>query len=376
MRFKSIPTLSTPIRILQILCIINALWVPICAFACTSFCLNENDKPMVGANFDWPLGDGMIVINKRGFRKTAMTDPQKHLNPVSWRSHYGSVTFNFLGIDWPWGGMNEAGLVITSLQLAETVYPSEDERPSIHRGQWVQYQLDNFSSVDQVIQNADRLRIRNIDNGYGAHYLVVDQHGNCAVIEFLKGRCIFYIEEKMPIKVLTNDPYARSLDNTKRFNGFGGPQKIPEGNVSYCRFLKAASMLNNNRPRYGMSTIDAAFDVLHRVRYQNHPRTHSQWSMVYDTHSRMIVFKTLNNPTRRRIDLNHLDFSCMRPVHTADIHSTIGRNDIDAFSEYTVEINRAGFRHAFPDNPMTARINRRRLDRIARYPETFVCQDK
>lgn len=375
MHIITIPIHLSPIRILQILCFIIFLSTPKYAMACTTICLNKNLGPVVGANFDWPVADGMIVINKRGFRKTAMSDPRKDLNPVSWKSNYGSVTFNFLGIDWPWGGMNEAGLVIASMQLEETLFPPADERLSIHRGQWVQYQLDNFRSVDQVIQSADSLGIRNIENGYGAHYMAVDKSGNCAVIEFIGGRFLAYTGEKMPIKALANDPYARSLENTKRFTGFGGRRKIPDGNVSYCRFLKAASLLKLHRAGRGISIIDDAFEILHRVRYKNHSRTHTQWRVVYDIPSGMIAFKTRKNPTLRRIDLNDIDFSCSRPTHVLDIHSSLEKEGLDAFLEYDVKINRVGFQHAFPKNPMKAKRNQRRLDRISRYPETFVCEE-
>ena len=156
--------------------------------ACTSFFLDQETGPVVGANFDWPVSDGLIVINKKGFKKSAMTDPEKKLNPVSWSSKYGSVTFNMYGIEWPWAGMNETGLVITSMELEETRYPDPDDRPSLHLGQWVQYQLDNFSSVDDVISNGEQIRIRQRSRGHGIHYLVGDASGNRAVVEFIAGR--------------------------------------------------------------------------------------------------------------------------------------------------------------------------------------------
>lgn len=33
--------------------------------ACTTFCLDNENQPIYGRNFDWRLGDGHIIINIR-----------------------------------------------------------------------------------------------------------------------------------------------------------------------------------------------------------------------------------------------------------------------------------------------------------------------
>ena len=38
--------------------------------ACTSVSMDHEDGPFAGANLDWPVSDGLIVINKKGFKKT------------------------------------------------------------------------------------------------------------------------------------------------------------------------------------------------------------------------------------------------------------------------------------------------------------------
>lgn len=375
MRSISIPSQLYVISIIQLLLFAIHLLFPKYAAACTSLCLNENAGPVVGANFDGPTPDGMMVINKRGFLKTAMADPEKDLNPVSWKSKYGSVTFNFLGIEWPWAGMNEAGLVITSMRLEETRYPHPDDRPSIHMGQWVQYQLDRYGTVDEVVSNGDRLRIRN-NSRSGVHYMAVDQWGNCAVVEFVAGRFIFYTEEQLPIKALANDPYARSVQNTKNFKGFGGERQIPEGNMSYGRFLRAASLLQRSNGVHLFNPIGHAFDILDRVRFNNHPYILTQWSIVFDTRARQIYLKTRKLQTIRSIGLDAIDYSCSGQVKTIDIHHWLPAHGTQMFLDYDYQINRKGFQRAFPKNPMKARLYERRLDRISRYPETFLCEDR
>lgn len=93
------------------------------------------------------------------------------------------------------GGMNEAGLVVKVLMLAETSYPQVDNRPSISILQWIQYQLDNFSTTREVINSNSQVRILPSPAGYGMHYFVCDCAGNSASIEFLDGKLVSHTGE-------------------------------------------------------------------------------------------------------------------------------------------------------------------------------------
>ncbi len=358
-----------------VLLIAIALVTPATSPACTSFALGAGGSPVVGANFDWTVSDGLIVVNKKGFQKTAMSDPAKKLNPVSWTSQYGSVSFNMYGIDWPWAGMNEAGLVITSMALEETRYPVPDERPSIHLGQWIQYQLDNFSTVYEVMANAEKIRIRPRVRGFGIHYLACDPLGNCAVVEFIDGRLVTYTQEALPIAALANDPYARSLDNLSNFIGFGGQKEIPDDNTSYCRFARTAAMLKRHEGDDKETAVHSAFDILEQASYKSHPRTETQWSMVFDVAAKSILFKTHLNPVIRRIDMTALDYACPELPETLDIHTpfvSINKNDL---WKYNPEMNRRRFHSVIAENPMNRKTHQKRLERISHYPESFVCQE-
>jgi len=349
---------------------------PVTSPACTSFALDADSGPVVGANFDWTVSDGLIVVNKKGFKKTAMSDPEKKLNPVSWTSRYGSITFNMYGIDWPWAGMNEAGLVITSMALEETRYPAPDERPSLHLGQWVQYQLDNFHTVADVISSVEKIRIRPRVRGHGMHYLVCDPTGDCAVVEFMDGRLLSYSQSTLPVAALANDPYARSLDNLENFIGFGGRRKIPQDNTSYCRFARTADMLKRHESGNAGATIRYALKILERARYKNHSKTETQWSMVFDVATRSIVFNTHLNPTLRRIEMKTLNYACPEMPETLDIHTPFTSITKDDLWKYNQEMNRRRFHSVISVNPMKRKIDQKRLERISRYPETFICDDE
>jgi penicillin V acylase-like amidase (Ntn superfamily) len=81
--------------------------------------------------------------------------------PAVWTSKFGSVTFNQYGREMPFGGMNEAGLVIGTMGLfKKNKFPTPDSRPSIFVQHSLQYQLDNHDSVDEVVHSESQLRIR------------------------------------------------------------------------------------------------------------------------------------------------------------------------------------------------------------------------
>ena len=180
--------------------------------SCTSFYLAGMERPVVGKNYDWSIENGLVIVNKRGVQKTAAQYRAIEFDkPVKWKSKFGSITFNQFGRELPMGGINEAGLVVEVLMLTETVYPEPDSRPSISALQWVQYQLDNFSTIQEVVESNAQVRILQTVSGPGLHYFVCDRDGNSAIIEFLNGRFIYYTDENMPVKVLTNSTYEHGI---------------------------------------------------------------------------------------------------------------------------------------------------------------------
>ncbi len=115
--------------------------------------------------------EGLVFINKRGVLKTANAAGRDDFKrPAKWISKYGSISFNQHGRELPLGGMNEAGLVVESLVLKETNYPAPDSRPSISILQWVQYQLDTNSTIQEVIESSSQLRIPQPRSGIGTSH--------------------------------------------------------------------------------------------------------------------------------------------------------------------------------------------------------------
>lgn len=340
--------------------------------ACTTFFLSHGDQRMMAANLDWPTGDGVLVINKRGFNKTAVSDPAKQLNPAVWTSRYGSVTFNLYGIDWPWAGINEAGLACCGLMLRQAEYPAPDQRPSIFMLQWLQYQLDNFGTVREVLDRIAAIRVRPVSRGKGVHYFFGDRSGDAAIVEWIDGRALVYHGGNLPFRAMANDPYAASLVYLNKINGFGGDFPIPEGNLSKDRFVRAADGIGRFSAADSPSAVDFAFGLLDRVAYRSHPKIFTQWRVVFDIMNDRIYYHTRNNSSRREIELKWFDFSCTDPIKMRNIN-TSDAGTPNGFADYSRERNRAWVETLFEPHPFKPREYETKVDRISRYPDSFSC---
>lgn len=335
---------------------IISLWIPQDINACTAFKIKYAGDIFVGKNYDWIVGEGLIVVNKRGVSKTAVPTffDKKYESEkfVSWKSKYGSVTFNQFGREWPFGGINEAGLVVEGLAFPDTETPEPDSRSSISALQLCQFHLDNFSSVKEVINSEKLLRIMPSKLPAG-HLFITDTTGNTAVIEYINGKQIYYTDESMPYEVLTNSAYAKSIE-------FYRKNKIPrrDKGKSIERFISAARMLQNYDADTSTSLLDYSFKILENVSWKEKRSLgklnilmETKWSIVYDVNRLRIYFRTSNNPNIRMINLKSFDFACATPIKVLDINTRISGDVTGVFTVYTPQINNTLVKTVFEKTP-------------------------
>jgi len=288
-------------------------------FACTTFCINKNGHIVFGRNYDWVTGAGIVNTNQRGLFKTALN--KAHNESLSWVSKYGSITFNQYGKEFPTGGMNEKGLVVEMMWLDGTVYPGGDPRPTIDVLQWIQYQLDNAATIDEVIASDTKLRITR--KSAPLHYLVADAAGNVASIEFLEGAMVVHRDKSMPFPVLTNDTYASSVETTKPIVG---KKEVTLENNSLDRFVKACSMVKKfNETEMNMPVTDFAFSILDKVAQGSF----TKWSIVYDITNKKIQFKTEANKTIKTVSFAAFDLACAKPYKMFNMNQD-GTGDVSS----------------------------------------------
>jgi len=332
--------------------------------ACTTFCLNDGEQLVFGRNYDWGIGVGLVIVNKKGLAKTAFIPPLEA--PAKWTSNYGSITFNQYGRELPMGGMNEAGLVVELMWLQDTQYPERDERPVLRELMWIQYQLDCCKSVDEVIASDSDIRIT--QDSTPIHFLICDQAGNVAVIEFLEGKMVVHKTENLPYTALANSTYEKSLNYLKRFKGFGGDEVYSsESSDSLDRFAQAVIGNREYRKDSCGKATDHAFKILEDV--SQGPFT--KWSIVYDIKNRAIQFKTLKSSKIKNLNLKDFDFSCETPCRILDIN-TEETGDVHAcFEDYTQEINKKLIYDAWKNTSFLKDTPELILNMLSSFPESF-----
>jgi choloylglycine hydrolase len=293
---------------------------------CTSFRLRTPDAVYLCNNLDWYAGDGMLVVNKRGVSKKGCWFDNK----PSWTSRYGSITINQLGREFPSRGMNEAGLTIVEMTLNETAFPSPDSRPALSTSQWMQYQLDCHSKVQEVIASDVKVRI---DSGeWRSHFMVADRSGACATIEWIGGQMVTHTGRTLPVAVLSNDSYETCLGVREAGLSYG--ETDPS---SLARFMRAADGVAQYNPDRDGEGTEYAFKVLTSVALSDL----NQWNLVFDLTRLRFSFRTTDNRNTRYVDFRDFDFSPRTVVTTFPIYNQL-TGDVHAFfADYDSAANRA-----------------------------------
>jgi len=332
------------------------------ADACTTFSLNQTSEKIMGKSYDWHIADGMVVVNKRNVKKTAFA-PLPAVTTATWISKYGSVTFNQYGREFPNGGINEKGLAVEVMVLNETKYPSAFTfLPKVNELQWVQYQLDKYATVQEVIDHVDELRIAKVMAKL--HYLVCESSGICASIEWLNGVPVVHTGDALPLAVLTNSTYSASTDRLKSFEGFGGKLPLPSGSLkSLDRFVNTAANVKYFRPDHG-AAVPQGFLMLNDVKSEKS----SQWQIVYEVANGRAHFRSLTFPEIKTFSTRTFDYDCRTPVKILDMDQATGGEVTGKFVDYTPAANRR-----LLDKTLKGDLPGFVVAKGAAYPETTTC---
>ncbi len=319
-------------------------------------------------------------MNRRDLEKKAYLSQDE--KPAYWISKYGSVTFNQAGMEFPMAGMNEKGLVVAQMMLPMTKYPDRDSRGALSELQWIQYQLDNFESVAEVIASDSFVRVSN-ESIAPLHYFVADRFGHWAAIEFLDGKMVVHHDGNSTMPLLSNNTYGVSEDFLKRHVGFGGSEQIPMESIKELEEredpvagVNKACTIAANRLKYykdSLSIIENGFEVLQRVAKQKY----TQWSIVFSITDMNIYFRSSLNEEIRHVDFKDLGLDCDSKASVLDIQSSTAADILKQFQPYSTELNRGyvyRMNKALTDMKFfSAEPTKQQMDRQAEYPEEIKC---
>lgn len=290
-------------------------------FACTRVVyLGPNGRILTGRTMDWKED---IVTNlwilPRGVERTGEAGP----NSAKWTAKYGSVVATGYEISTA-DGINEAGLMTNLLWLVESEYPKPDGKtPTLSLSLWGQYMLDNFSTVKEAVEAANRGAFLVVtgpvpgkDMTATIHLSLSDASGDSAIMQYIRGKLT--IHHGRQYQVMTNSPtYDEQLALAKYWEEIGGTVMLPGTNRAADRFARAAfyvkavpqvddareaaaavfSIIRNTSVPLGISTPDQ-------------PNISStRWRTVADHKSRIYYFESTVTPNVFWVDLTKVNFA-------------------------------------------------------------------
>lgn len=267
------------------------------AYPCSSFVLKNEKTILLGKNFDWTFDKGYIIKNIKNTTKVAYCTHNG--TPASWTSKYGSVTFNQNGKEMPYGGMNEKGLVVEMLWLDDTRFNISEDKTYLNELEWIQYQLDNFQIVDEVVTHIENLKIYPIKGKI--HYILADTNGKSVIIEYLDGKPKIYEKEANTCQAITNNSVVFSekyIDNL---------QGIPKRNTSEIyRYHQIENQIRKLKKPNDFSE-KTAFQILKSVSIPKGDFK-TVWSIVYNIENKTISFFSHSHKKTKQINLGNIDF--------------------------------------------------------------------
>lgn len=214
------------------------------AIACTRAVYLGPDNMVIAArSLDWdaPFGTNLWVFPRGMTRDSAVNK-----DALTWTAKYGSVIssgFDAFSVD----GMNEKGLVMNLLYLAESQYPKpgsiKNSKP-MSIGVWGQYVLDNFATVAEAVAELQKetfyvVPVMTPDGRPGqGHLSISDQTGDSAIFEYIDGKLV--IHQGKQYQVMTNSPtFDKQLALDGYWEDIGGAVMLPGTGRAADRFVRA-----------------------------------------------------------------------------------------------------------------------------------------
>lgn len=301
------------------LLLIPCFFLPGKALACTEAYFAPAGETVISArNFDFMDGRGFIRYSPAGNRKSAQVVNDKN-EYLTWTSKYASLSFNsffdkngsekgstfiIAGVD----GINTEGLKIGAYFLDAASFPAMSNCKVLDVGMFMQYLLDNFKSVDEVLADLkcgkySVTSLQTQDLEIKLHFFLHDVKGKSAIVEFLNGKV--KIVKNPDIPVLANSPYAESREQLKLYQDFGGEKQIPGGKESQERFVRAAYYWRQlPKTDSAAEGIKNMFSLMQRLAVSpGFSQGNTQWTIITDIKARKVYFRTFNNPGIAYIDL-------------------------------------------------------------------------
>ena len=299
-----------------------------------------------GRNMDWGQDmDEKLFVFPRKMQRSSDSDVVRKNAIPPWESKYGSVitsVYDRATTD----GMNEAGLAGHALWLGKTDYGQRDpDRPGIDANRVLQYFLDNFATVKEVVDHLREEKIQIVKTYVPSpigpkeikcHLAMEDAKGESLIVEYVEGKNgepdIFYSGEvpgyQGEYDVLTNDPvFEKQLENLKKYDGFGGKEPLPGTTDAAERFVRAAFYLKslpdpeNQREAIAgvLSVMRSSAQPFRNPSKDKEYESATRWRTVSDLEQKLYMYESSLYPNLVWIKLDNIDFDKLDKILVFDL---------------------------------------------------------
>ncbi len=210
------------------------------ADACTRFVLKgDNDLVITARNQDWKEDIGSKFWKfPRGIKHQGGAGA----NPISWTSKYGSVIVS--GYDMGTAeGVNEKGLAVHLLWLADTEYGDNKKTKTISFAAWAQFVLDNYATTEEAVKGLTKEQLQiiaiKLPTGHRptVHISITDKSGDSAIVEYIKGKQV--IHHGPQYTVMTNEPsFDKQLAIQEHWQDIADYNNLPGSSLPADRFTR------------------------------------------------------------------------------------------------------------------------------------------
>jgi len=307
-----------------LLVIISLFFVTSDAEACSRAVYSSDYGLILSRTTDWAVF-GHPLVQKIGRDQTVTIHNGSEI-PVK----YGYIVFYEEDGKFAAEAHNEAGLSAAGF-YDDTVSFSKDmldeNKGDVSTLVLPNYIASQFATVDEAVQglknikiHAGALDIPTVGNiNLPIHYQIVDKSGRTVVVEFRKGKVVFY--DNQP--VIANEPQIpEQRKNLKRYKPWGGKLDMPGDMASKDRFVRASNALiqieemkapvdKNEAYSLGQELLDALKTGVRQFNVYDPKKEKygTLWTTYYDMTTGKIVFHSQRRIMPAVIDMNKINFN-------------------------------------------------------------------
>ena len=317
------------------------------ADACTGITIKTKDNTtIVARTMDWSGSENnsLYTIVPRGHTMQSLL-PDGTMGGITFSALYGYAGLAVQQPEFVIDGTNEAGLSAALFYFPNygkyEAYNENDRDISLADFQVVSWILSNFSTIDQVKESINNVRIINVDpSASTVHWRITEPSGRQVVLEIVNGIPNFYENE---IGVLTNSPgfpwHLTNLNNyvnlhpggagptqfgpitLRAFGSGSGFRGLPGDFTPPSRFVRAAFLQTFSlQPDNAYDGVQQSFQILDNVNVPlgvqfavgaapNDMPAATQWTIATDLQNKKIYYHTMYNRTIRELNMADIDFA-------------------------------------------------------------------